>query len=304
MDGRVHRIRAANSSARARSGTSACPPTTPTWRKLAAHERRDRNDHVQREPGLRPLAGQRGCWTITSCRRPTTTRCDGIEPGARGAVQPRASEKGVGLTVMKGYAGGRLFSAEDVALRRGADAGAVHPLRAHAPGRGQHPGRRTTPWPTWTRPWPTRPPPRTRRTTRACWPARPAHAWLRPVHLLRPLRALHGGHRHRHCPTSSTTWPSWQGEVPASVRGALPARLDVSAPAPAWPARACEPRCPFGVPIAERMEKTEELFGCLNEPANFGVFRAFGRANATSTQKWPMEGASSGPKWLKMPVQP
>ena len=25
---------------------------------------------------------------------------------------------------------------------------------------------------------------------------------------------------------------------------------------------ACEERCPFGVPIAERMEKTAELFGC------------------------------------------
>ena len=25
---------------------------------------------------------------------------------------------------------------------------------------------------------------------------------------------------------------------------------------------ACESRCPFGVPIAERMEKTAELFGC------------------------------------------
>ena len=26
--------------------------------------------------------------------------------------------------------------------------------------------------------------------------------------------------------------------------------------------RECEERCPFGVPIAERMEKTAELFGC------------------------------------------
>ena len=25
---------------------------------------------------------------------------------------------------------------------------------------------------------------------------------------------------------------------------------------------ACESRCPFGVPIAERMEKTAKLFGC------------------------------------------
>lgn len=26
--------------------------------------------------------------------------------------------------------------------------------------------------------------------------------------------------------------------------------------------QACESRCPFGVPIAERMKKTAELFGC------------------------------------------
>ena len=26
--------------------------------------------------------------------------------------------------------------------------------------------------------------------------------------------------------------------------------------------RACEPRCPFGVKIAERMEKAAALFGC------------------------------------------
>ena len=74
--------------------------------ELAASVRRDRNDPVQRQPGLRPAAGQRGTWTSTSCRRPTTTRCDGIDPGARGALQRSASASGVGITVMKGYAGG------------------------------------------------------------------------------------------------------------------------------------------------------------------------------------------------------
>ena len=56
---------------------------------------------------------------------------DGIEP-VRARLYARAEEKDVALTVMKGYAGGRLLPP----TRRpsgGAHAGAVHPLRAHAP---------------------------------------------------------------------------------------------------------------------------------------------------------------------------
>jgi hypothetical protein len=49
-----------------------------------------------------------------------------------------------------------------------------------------------------------------------------------------------------------------QPEVPASVRGhyeALPVRADACIAC-----AACEPRCPFGVPIAERMSLAAELF--------------------------------------------
>ena len=50
------------------------------------------------------------------------------------------------------------------------------------------------------------------------------------------------------------------GEVPASVAAHYKA-MDVMAGA-CIACGDCEPRCPFDVPIIERMEKTEELFGC------------------------------------------
>ena len=50
------------------------------------------------------------------------------------------------------------------------------------------------------------------------------------------------------------------GEVPPSVQGHYEA-MAVTAGA-CTGCVACEPRCPFGVPIAERMGKMAELFGC------------------------------------------
>ena len=50
-----------------------------------------------------------------------------------------------------------------------------------------------------------------------------------------------------------------QPELPASLRSHYEA-LDHTA-SECIACRACEARCPFGVPIAERMEKTAELFG-------------------------------------------
>lgn len=49
-------------------------------------------------------------------------------------------------------------------------------------------------------------------------------------------------------------------EVPPSVQAHYEA-LDVKA-GDCTGCTACEPNCPFGVPIAERMEQTAELFGC------------------------------------------
>ena len=49
-----------------------------------------------------------------------------------------------------------------------------------------------------------------------------------------------------------------QDEVPAGVRAHY-GSLDAAA-ADCIACRACEPRCPFGVPVAERMEKAAALF--------------------------------------------
>ena len=49
-----------------------------------------------------------------------------------------------------------------------------------------------------------------------------------------------------------------QDEVPASVRAHYEA-LD-AAGADCIACQSCEPRCPFGVPIAERMERAAALF--------------------------------------------
>ena len=51
-----------------------------------------------------------------------------------------------------------------------------------------------------------------------------------------------------------------QPEVPATVRSHYEL-LEHTASA-CIGCRACETRCPFGVPVAERMRKTAALFGC------------------------------------------
>ena len=51
-----------------------------------------------------------------------------------------------------------------------------------------------------------------------------------------------------------------QDEVPESVRAHY-AQLPVKA-ADCIGCASCEPNCPFGVPIAERMTETAALFGC------------------------------------------
>ena len=51
-----------------------------------------------------------------------------------------------------------------------------------------------------------------------------------------------------------------QPEVPASVKSHY--ELLEHKASECIGCQACEVRCPFGVPIAERMEKTAKLFGC------------------------------------------
>ena len=61
------------------------------------------------------------------CAEDYEERLGGIHPD-RAELYKVCEQRGVGITVMKGYAGGRLFSAEHLSLWRGADPGAVHPL--------------------------------------------------------------------------------------------------------------------------------------------------------------------------------
>lgn len=77
------------------------------------------------------------------------------------------------------------------------------------------------------------------------------------MHLLRPLRALHG-RIDIAAVNKFYDLAVMQSEVPASIREHYRA-LDATAD-DCTACAACEPRCPFGVPIAERMEKAAELF--------------------------------------------
>lgn len=164
---------------------------------------------------------------------------DGIEP-VRARLYARAEEKDVALTVMKGYAGGRLLSADASPFRGGAHAGAVHPLRAHAPRGGERHGGRGNRG-TVERGLGLRG--RHRRRARLRERAgRGAQARLHgPVHLLRPLRAVHGGHQHR-LSNKFADLAEMAGEVPASVAAHYKA-MDVTAGA-CIACGDCEPRCP------------------------------------------------------------
>ena len=69
---------------------------------------------------------------------------ESYEEGLRGIDPERAElykiceQRGVGITVMKGYGGGRLFSEKTSPLWGGADAGPVYSLRADPAGGSQH----------------------------------------------------------------------------------------------------------------------------------------------------------------------
>ena len=65
---------------------------------------------------------------MITLRRSYDEALGGIVP-ERAALYRICEQNGVGITVMKGYAGGRLFTAAQSPVRRGADAGAVPALR-------------------------------------------------------------------------------------------------------------------------------------------------------------------------------
>ena len=120
---------------------------------------------------------------------------DGIEP-VRARLYARAEEKDVALTVMKGYAGGRLLSADaspfGVALT---PVQCIHYALTRPAVASVMVGVETVEQLEEALAYERRHRRRARLRERA---GRGAQARLHgPVHLLRPLRAVHGGHQHR-----------------------------------------------------------------------------------------------------------
>lgn len=179
----------------------------------------------------------------------------GMDP-ARAELYALCEREGVGLTVMKGYAGGRLFSADaspfGVALT---PAQCIHYALTRPAVASIMAGFDTV-----------------QHVADAC-------AYETASDEERDYAsALAGAPRHTYfgqctycghcapCPSGIDIatvnkfldLALMQDEVPASVRAHYEA-LDANA-ADCTGCRSCEPRCPFGVPVAERMEQAEKLF--------------------------------------------
>lgn len=181
----------------------------------------------------------------------------GMDP-ARAELYALCEREGVGLTVMKGYAGGRLFSAEaspfgvamtpvqciHYALTRPAVASVmvgvetVEQLKEALAYEGATAAERDY---------------------ASVLTGAPKHAYMGQCtycgHCAPCTVGINIALSNKFADLAEMA-----GEVPASVAAHYKA-MDVTAGA-CIACGDCEPRCPFDVPIIERMEKTEELFGC------------------------------------------
>ena len=180
----------------------------------------------------------------------------GMDP-ARAELYALCEREGVGLTIMKGYAGGRLFSAEaspfgvamtpvqciHYALTRPAAASimAGFDTPAHVDDAVAYEAASDE-----------------ERDYASVLAGAPRHAYFG--------QCTYCGHCAP-CPSGIDIatvnkfldLALMQEEVPASVRAHYKA-LDANG-ADCIGCQACEPRCPFGVPVADRMEQAEKLFG-------------------------------------------
>ncbi|MFR8300512.1 MAG: 4Fe-4S dicluster domain-containing protein, partial [Gordonibacter urolithinfaciens] len=179
----------------------------------------------------------------------------GMDP-ARAELYALCEREGVGLTVMKGYAGGRLFSAEaspfgvamtptqcvHYALTRPAVASILAGFATPSHVADACAYEQAT---------------NEERDYASVLAGAPKHAYFG--------QCTYCGHCTP-CPSGIDIalvnkfydLATMQDEVPASVRAHYEA-LD-AAGADCIACQSCEPRCPFGVPIAERMEKAAALF--------------------------------------------
>ena len=181
----------------------------------------------------------------------------GIDP-ERAALYRLCEQKGVGITVMKGFAGGRLFDAArspfgaaltpaqciHYALTRPAVASVLcgydTPEQVDAACAYETAGEAEKDYASVLAGAPRHAP---RGECTYCGHCRPCAAQLdiAMINKLYDLAAL-------------------QPEVPETVRGHYLALAHRAGEC--LGCRECEARCPFGVPIAERMEKAARLFGC------------------------------------------
>ena len=183
--------------------------------------------------------------------------CDGIEP-VRARLYAKAEQTETALTVMKGYAGGRLLSADaspfgvaltpvqciHYALTRPAVASVMVGVETveqleEALAYGDATAAE--------------------RDYASVLAAAPKHAYLGQCTYCGHCAPCAVGINIA-LSSKFADLAEMAGEVPASVAAHYKA-MDVTAGA-CIACGDCEPRCPFDVPIIERMEKTEELFGC------------------------------------------
>lgn len=179
----------------------------------------------------------------------------GMDP-ARAELYALCEREGVGLTVMKGYAGGRLFSAEaspfGVALT---PAQCIHYALTRPAVASIMAGFDTIEHVADACAYETASD--EERDYASALAGAPRHAYFG--------QCTYCGHCAP-CPSGIDIatvnkfldLALMQDEVPASVRAHYEA-LDANA-ADCTGCRSCEPRCPFGVPVAERMEQAEKLF--------------------------------------------
>ena len=128
----VHRIRARAQSRRRHRAHRAVHPRARGGEASCA-VRRDRSRHVQREPRLRPPAGHGQPRRRVHLRLRRRARGHGSRP--RRAVRA-VRTRGRGAHGDEGVCRRTPVQHRGVSVRRGDDARAVHPLRAHPPRRG------------------------------------------------------------------------------------------------------------------------------------------------------------------------
>ena len=101
-----------------------------------------------------------------------------------------------------------------------------------------------------------------RRTMLPCWPTRPFHSYRGEKTYCGHCKPLHGKPGYRHDQQIPTIWPPCSRKYRRVSDPTM--NCWSTKPPECIGCHACEERCPFGVPIAERMEKDSRTVWVLN----------------------------------------